>query len=50
MSERSIEHGAFVVDRVYAASPDRVFAAWSDPQAKARWLMTLGTTDASGLR
>ncbi|MEN3280806.1 MAG: hypothetical protein V7607_1946 [Solirubrobacteraceae bacterium] len=37
MSERSIEHAAFVVERVYDASPDRVFAAWSDPQAKARW-------------
>jgi uncharacterized protein YndB with AHSA1/START domain len=37
MSERSIEHGAFVVERVYDASPDRVFAAWSEPQAKARW-------------
>ena len=37
MSERSIEHGTFVVERVYDVSPDRVFAAWSDPQAKARW-------------
>jgi uncharacterized protein YndB with AHSA1/START domain len=37
MSERSIEHAAFVVERVYDASPDRVFAAWSDLQAKARW-------------
>ena len=37
MSERSIEHAAFVVERVYDASPDRVFAAWSDPEAKARW-------------
>ena len=37
MSERSIEHGSFVVERVYDASPDRVFAAWSDPEAKARW-------------
>jgi uncharacterized protein YndB with AHSA1/START domain len=37
MSEPSIEHGEFVVERVYEASPDRVFAAWSDPQAKARW-------------
>jgi uncharacterized protein YndB with AHSA1/START domain len=25
------------VERVYDASPDRTFAAWSDPQAKARW-------------
>ena len=37
MSERSIEHATFVVERVYDASPDRTFAAWSDPQAKARW-------------
>jgi uncharacterized protein YndB with AHSA1/START domain len=37
MSERSTEHTAFVVERIYDASPERVFAAWSDPQAKARW-------------
>jgi len=37
MSERSTEHAAFVVERFYDASPDRVFAAWADPQAKARW-------------
>jgi uncharacterized protein YndB with AHSA1/START domain len=37
MSERFIEHGTFVVERVYDASPDRTFAAWSDPLAKARW-------------
>jgi len=37
MSERSVEHATFVVERVYDASPDRTFAAWSDPQAKAHW-------------
>jgi uncharacterized protein YndB with AHSA1/START domain len=37
MSERSTEHSAFVVERVYDTSSDRVFAAWSDPQAKACW-------------
>jgi uncharacterized protein YndB with AHSA1/START domain len=37
MSELSVEHAAFVLERVYGASADRVFAAWSDPQAKARW-------------
>jgi uncharacterized protein YndB with AHSA1/START domain len=42
LSERSIEHGRFVVERVYEASPDRVFAAWSDPQAKARWFDDAG--------
>lgn len=37
MTERSTEHAMFVVERVYDASPDRTFAAWADPQAKARW-------------
>ena len=37
MTERSIEHATFAVERVYDASPERTFAAWSDPQAKARW-------------
>ena len=37
MSDRSVEHATFVVERVYDASGDRVFAAWSDPRAKGRW-------------
>jgi uncharacterized protein YndB with AHSA1/START domain len=37
MRERSVEHATFVLERTYDASPDRVFAAWSDPEAKARW-------------
>ena len=37
MIDRSVEHATFVVERVYDVSPDRVFAAWSDPPAKARW-------------
>lgn len=37
MSERSVEHSTFVVERVYDASPDRTFAAWSDPLAKSHW-------------
>jgi uncharacterized protein YndB with AHSA1/START domain len=35
--DRSVEHATFVIERVYDVSPRRVFAAWSDPQAKARW-------------
>jgi uncharacterized protein YndB with AHSA1/START domain len=38
MSERSIEHASFVIERSYDASPAEVFAAWADPAAKARWL------------
>jgi uncharacterized protein YndB with AHSA1/START domain len=37
MTERSVTHATFVVERTYEASPARVFAAWSDPAAKARW-------------
>jgi uncharacterized protein YndB with AHSA1/START domain len=37
MTERSVVHTTFVVERTYDASPARVFAAWADPEAKARW-------------
>jgi uncharacterized protein YndB with AHSA1/START domain len=37
MSERSVEHATFVVERTYDASPSAVFTAWADPAAKARW-------------
>jgi uncharacterized protein YndB with AHSA1/START domain len=37
MSERSTKHATFVIERTYDATPDRVFAAWSDQAAKARW-------------
>jgi uncharacterized protein YndB with AHSA1/START domain len=37
MTERSIEHTGFTIQRVYGAAPERVFAAWADPAAKARW-------------
>lgn len=37
MNERSAKHATFVIERNYAASPAQVFAAWSDPVAKARW-------------
>src|SRR5438105_2992983 len=37
MTKRSVTHATFVVERTYEASPQRVFAAWADPAAKARW-------------
>jgi len=37
MSARSVTHATFVIERSYAASPDRVFAAFADPAVKARW-------------
>jgi uncharacterized protein YndB with AHSA1/START domain len=37
MTERSVVHATFVVERTYDASPARVFTAWADPAAKASW-------------
>ena len=37
MSERSVEHDTFTIERTYDAPPGRVFSAWADPAAKARW-------------
>jgi uncharacterized protein YndB with AHSA1/START domain len=37
MSERSVTHATFVVERTYEASPAQVFASWATPAAKARW-------------
>jgi uncharacterized protein YndB with AHSA1/START domain len=35
--ERSVTHATFVIERLYEASPARVFEAWSDVKVKARW-------------
>jgi uncharacterized protein YndB with AHSA1/START domain len=37
MTERSVVHATFVVERTYDALPARVFAAFADPAAKAAW-------------
>lgn len=37
MSNRSAEHGTFVISRTYPVTPERVFAAWASRDAKARW-------------
>ena len=34
----SIKHATFTLERSYPADPARVFAAWSDPKAKSRWM------------
>jgi uncharacterized protein YndB with AHSA1/START domain len=31
------QHATFVIERRYDASPQRVFAAWADPEAKRTW-------------
>jgi uncharacterized protein YndB with AHSA1/START domain len=37
MTERRVTHSTFVLERTYDASPERVFAAWADAEAKAKW-------------
>jgi uncharacterized protein YndB with AHSA1/START domain len=32
-------HGSFIVERTYAAAPQRVYAAWADPAAKRAWFV-----------
>lgn len=37
MTNRSVTHATFTIERVYDAPPARVFRALSDPVAKRRW-------------
>ncbi|HEY6258417.1 MAG TPA: SRPBCC family protein [Xanthobacteraceae bacterium] len=37
MTERSVTHATFVIERTYPASPARVFAAFASREAKLRW-------------
>jgi len=37
MTETPLFHGTFTLNRVWAARPERVFSAWSDPLIKAQW-------------
>jgi uncharacterized protein YndB with AHSA1/START domain len=37
VTERSVTHATFAIERIYDAPPSRVFAAFADPEAKARW-------------
>ncbi len=32
-------HASFVIERRYEASPQRVYAAWSDPASKRQWFV-----------
>ena len=37
MSKRSTQHATFVIERAFPFPPARVYAAWVEPEAKARW-------------
>lgn len=46
MTEHSVVHATFVVERSYPVPPARVFAAWADPAIKAQWF---GAPDESSV-
>jgi uncharacterized protein YndB with AHSA1/START domain len=37
MTERSIAHGSFTIERSYPVPPARTYAAWANPELKRRW-------------
>lgn len=37
MNDHPVVHSTFSLGRTYQAAPARVFAAWAEPEAKARW-------------
>ena len=39
MSEPSVIHASFTIERTYPAAPARVFAAWASAEAKSRWFV-----------
>jgi uncharacterized protein YndB with AHSA1/START domain len=39
MTKRSVHHDTFVIERTYKYPPERVYAAWADQGAKARWFV-----------
>jgi len=47
MITHTAEHGTFAITRTYPVPPDRVFAAWSSQDGKARWFGEPGGFNAA---
>ena len=46
MTQHSVAHDTFVIERSYDAPVTQVFGAWADPTLKARWFV--GSAEALG--
>jgi len=44
-TERTVTHSTFTIRRHYTAKPDRVFAAFADPEKKRRWFAPRDSRD-----
>ncbi|KSV65127.1 MULTISPECIES: SRPBCC family protein [unclassified Sinorhizobium] len=40
MTDRSVEHASFTIERSFKATPGQVFRAFSEPAAKERWFVS----------
>jgi uncharacterized protein YndB with AHSA1/START domain len=45
MTERSVQHAQFVIERDFDAAPAKLFAAFADPGAKRAWFVGPGNWD-----
>jgi len=45
MNKRFTTHATFRIERIYRAAPERVFSAWSERRAKARWFQPAAVFD-----
>ena len=50
MTDRSVVHSTFTLERDYDATPDRVYAAWSEARQKAKWFASAGVEYALDFR
>ena len=50
MTQRSTKHATFTIERTFAIPPSRVFAAYADVKAKARWFVGPEDWEKSNLK
>ena len=44
----SVTHNTFSIDRPYSTTPERLFAAFADPDRKRRWFVESGNNQVDG--